>query len=207
MKTTIAGLFCGLFLALLSSSQDPPATVAGLNAEANKAYQAKDYAGFLKYEKQALAMEPNNPRLVYNVACGESLAGNAQEAVRLLDQLLAEKLDLGAETDSDFAGIRKTPEWTAFASRLADLRKPLVHSQVAFTLADPTLVATGIAVDPKTGDTYIASVRERKIVRRTKPGAVSDFIQQGRTDSCQAISSLWILRDGCSMPPPPQLLT
>src|SRR5262249_48824723 len=111
---------------------------------------------------------------------GESLAGNGPEAVRLLDQLLLRKIDLGAETDEDFSGIRKTPEWQGFESRLAGLRKPLVRSHTAFTLADPTIVATGIAVDPKTGDTYIASVRQRKILRRTKQGAVSDFIQQAQ---------------------------
>jgi sugar lactone lactonase YvrE len=65
---------------------------------------------------------------------------------------------------------------------LAELRKPLVHSDVAFKLADPAIVATGIAVDPRTGDTYIASVRERKILRRTRQGTVSDFIAQGQDD-------------------------
>ena len=117
---------------------------------------------------------------MYNVACGESLQGNAREAVRLLDKLLELKVDLGAETDGDFVGIRQTPEWAGFESRLKELRRPLVHSQIAFTLPDPTTVATGIAIDPKTGDTYIASVRQRKILRRTKRGAISDFIGQAQ---------------------------
>src|SRR5262249_28014463 len=95
----------------------------------------------------------------------------------------------GAETDPDFAGIRNTPEWTAFQSRLAELRKPLVHSQVAFTLPDPAIMATGIAVDAKTGNTYIASVRQRKILRRTKQGVVSDFIQPAQ-DGFMAGNSL-----------------
>jgi len=164
---------------LVSASQQP-ASAASLNAQAIKAYQAKDYAGFLAYEKQALGLEPDNPRIIYNVACGEALQGNAQEAVRLLDRLLARKLDLGAETDSDFSSIRKTQEWADFESRLAELRKPLVRSDVAFKLTGPAIVATGIAVDPRTGDTYIASVRQRKILRRTAQGAVSDFISEGQ---------------------------
>jgi sugar lactone lactonase YvrE len=177
MKTAILTLVCGLFVMGVSKSQESPPATAALNAEAMKAYEAKDYARFLAYETQALALEPNNPRLLYNVACGESLQGNAREAVRRLDQVLSHRVDLGAETDPDFAGIRNTPEWTVFQSRLAELRKPLARSQVAFTLPDPAIVATGIAVDAKTGDTYIASVRQRKILRRTKQGAVSDFIQ------------------------------
>jgi sugar lactone lactonase YvrE len=180
MKTMIAALLSGLLLMQVASSQEPAATAAALNAEAIKAYQAKDYARFLAYEKRALALDPHNPRVIYNVACGESLEGNAEAAVHLLDQLLLQKLDLGAETDGDFAGIRKTDAWAGFEARLGELLKPMIRSQVAFTLPDPTIVATGIAVDRKTGDSYIASARQRKILRRTRQGAVYDFIQQAQ---------------------------
>lgn len=179
MVATLVGT-CLVLGAVWGMAWQGPPTLAELNAEAMKAYQAKDYSGFLAYEKRALGLDPANPRLIYNVACGEALQGNAPEAVRLLDQLLARRLDLGAETDSDFAGIRKTQDWTGFQSRLAELRKPLVHSEVAFRLPDPGLVATGIAVDPRSGDTYIAIVRQRKILRRTKKGDVSDFITSGQ---------------------------
>lgn len=180
-KTVLSAILCAtLASSFLSSAQQQASTQADLNAAAIKAYQAKDYATFLADEKSALELAPANPRLIYNVACGEALQGNAAESVRRLDQLLAQKLDLGAETDTDFASIRKTPEWTAFESRLTELRKPLVHSTVAFSIPDPNLVATGIAVDETTGDTYIASVRERKILRRTRAGATSDFIHEAQ---------------------------
>ncbi|HYL99935.1 MAG TPA: hypothetical protein VEZ90_13355 [Blastocatellia bacterium] len=163
-----------------TSGQEPPNTVAALSAQAVKAYQAKDFARFLDYERRALKLEPENPRLAYNVACGEALRGNAAESVRLLDQLVDRKLDLSAENDDDFAGIRKTSEWAEFESRLAQLRKPLVHSEAAFKLEEPGLVATGLAADEHTGDVYIASVRDRKILRRTRSGVVSDFISQAQ---------------------------
>jgi sugar lactone lactonase YvrE len=159
-----------------SSSANSADTLGTLNAEARRAYQQKDYAQFLILEKRALQLSPGNPRLMYNVACGEALQGNPREAVRRLDQLVALKLDMGAEKDDDFSGIRKTEAWAGFESRLAQLRKPIVRSTIAFRLTDPDLLATGIAVDSRNGDTYIASVRERKIVRRSKDGTVSDFI-------------------------------
>lgn len=162
-----------------AAPQTAPSATA-LNAEAIKAYQAKDYTTFLKDESAALALEPANPRYLYNVACGEALEGHAAEAVASLDKLLAEKLDLGAETDPDFAAIRKSPQWSAFESPLAELRKPVEHSAVDFTLSERGLLATGIAEDPATGDIYIASVRERKILRRTPAGQVSDFVQSGQ---------------------------
>ncbi len=179
MKTATLQLALYVVLASLHPanllSQEIPNAPAALSAAAIKAYQEKNYAGFLSYEKRAHALDPANPRYLYNVACGESLTGNAAEAVRLLNELTARKLDLGAETDDDFSSIRKTPEWAGFEKKLAELRKPVVHSEVAFKLAEPGLLATGIAVDSQTGDTYIASVRQRKILRRTKAGAVSDF--------------------------------
>lgn len=184
---------CVVYVTLLSTAlaQDAPATPEALNAAAIKAYQSKNYVDFLANEKRALALDPSNPRSIYNVACGEALTGNAAEAVRRLDDLVARKLDLGAEADDDFAGIRKTPEWAGFVSKLTELRKPLVRSLVAFKLDDPELIATGVAVDPGSGDTFIASVRERKILRRTKAGAVSDFVSEGR-DGFMAAASLLV---------------
>lgn len=196
MNKAVISLLWSILALGAAASQEPTATA--LNAEAIKAYQAKDYAAFLNYEKRALELQPENPRFKYNVACGQSLQGNTPEAVKLLDQLLAEKIDLGAETDSDFENIRKTPEWAAFELRLAELRKPLVHSQIAFTVPDPAIAATGIAVDPKSGDTFIASVRQRKILRRTKTGVISDFIQQGQDG--------FLAGDSLAVDPPRSLL-
>ena len=184
MKTPLLMLFSGVLIIgsafIAAAIQGPAGTPAALNAEAIKAYQAKDYARFLALERRALELAPTNPRVIYNVACGEALQNNPGEAVRLLDQLLVRKLDLGAETDDDFAGLHNTKEWTDFQSRLAGLRKPVIRSEAAFTLAEPGLLATGIATDPRTGDVFIASVMQRKIVRRTKQGAVSDFIRSGQ---------------------------
>jgi sugar lactone lactonase YvrE len=194
-KSKLLTLLCVLFSIVLptlaSGADDPANRLAELDAEAGKAYRAKDYARFLALEQQALALAPSNARVLYNVACGEGLRGNAREAVRLLDQLLTRKLDLGAETDEDFSSIRKSPEWAAFLSRLAVLRKPMARSEVAFRLEDPALAATGIEIDSLTGDTYIGSVRQRKIVRRTKEGVVSDFVSTAQ-DGLMAVDALAI---------------
>src|SRR5262252_6958156 len=160
MKTPLLMLFSGVLIIgsafIAAAIQGPAGTPAALNAEAIKAYQAKDYARFLALERRALELAPTNPRVIYNVACGEALQNNPGEAVRLLDQLLVRKLDLGAETDDDFAGLHNTKEWTGFQSRLAGLRKPIIRSEAAFTLAEPGLLATGIATAPRTGDVFIA---------------------------------------------------
>lgn len=156
--------------------QEAPDTVPGLTTAARQAYQAKDYARFLALEKRMLALDPQNPRFLYNAACGEALLGRAKESAAYLELLAARKIDLGAEEDGDFAGIRDSPDWKQYQSALTALRMPLVRSKTAFTLPDPGLLSAGIAVDPATGDVYIASVRERKIVHRSTKGEISDFI-------------------------------
>src|SRR5579885_1244449 len=203
----IAALLAGILAVTAGGGQETSMTASELNAEAVKAYQGKDYGRFLAYEKRALDLDPTNERFIYNVACGEALLGNAREAVRLLGRLLADKLDFGAETDSDFEGIRGTPEWDAFKKQLAELRKPVVRSRAAFILPDPNLLATGIAVDPARGDVFIASVRERKIVRRKRDGTISDFIQQAQDGFLRGIPLRWIPLGIFSMRRLPQFLT
>jgi sugar lactone lactonase YvrE len=163
-----------------ATTAQEPTSAADWNAAAVKAYREKDYKRFLTDERKGLALEPENPRLIYNAACGEALNGNAKEAVALLDQLLARKLDLGAETDADFTGIRNTTEWAQFEAKLAELRKPVVRSTVGFKLEEPGLLAAGMAFEETTGDFYITSVRGRKIVRRAKDGKASDFVREGQ---------------------------
>jgi sugar lactone lactonase YvrE len=160
-----------------ASAQRPVDSAAALDRAAGQAYRTKDYGAFTTLERQALALDPDNARYLYDVACGEALEGHAGTAVSLLDSLLSRQLDLGAETDADFAGIRHSREWAGFESRLATMRTPIVRSSIAFTVRDPNLVATGIAVDPGTGDVYVASVRERKVIRRRTDGSVTDFVQ------------------------------
>ena len=171
----------GLLLACVWSLWWAPRGVAqqesfqSLTMAAAAAYQAKDFPTFLTIEKRALALAPGEPRTTYNVACGEALTGHAAAAVHVLDQLLASGLDIAVDKDPDFSGIVQTPEWNQFKERLAAARQPIVRSTTAFTLPDRGLMATSIAVDEQTGDTYIGSVRERKILKRTKDGTLSDF--------------------------------
>ncbi len=149
--------------------------IRALTESSIRAYQAKDYTTFLQLQKQLLVLQPGDARAIYNLACGEALNGHAVESVKLLDKLLALRIDFNADADSDFTSIKKSPEWGTFKTHLAELRQPIVHSTVAFTLPDKDLVPTSVAVDPQTGDTYIASVRERKILKRSKDGVLSDF--------------------------------
>ncbi len=140
-----------------------------------KAYEAKDYEAFLTLEKQLRSFAPNDPRTIYNVASGQALTNHPAEAISELDKIVAMHLDFAAEKDPDFASILKTPEWARYEDRVAMLRKPSGSSTVAFSIPEKGLVASSIAVDGTSGDVYIGSLRQRKILKRTKDGVVSEF--------------------------------
>jgi hypothetical protein len=139
---------------------------------------------------------------MYNVACGEALTGHGEEALQLLHTLVARKLDLGAETDADSAGIRGGPKWAAFVSELATMRQPIVKSTVAFRLDDPTLIATGIAIDPQNDDVFVASVRHRKMSGARRREWCRTSSARGRMASSPAPRSPSMRRVACSSPAP-----
>jgi sugar lactone lactonase YvrE len=147
-----------------------------LAQKANDAHKRQDYATFLLLEKKILALQPFDTVAMYNVACGEALTGHPADAIQVLDKLLKAHVDLNADTDPDFTSIHELPAWAHLKEGLAALRKPVVHSATAFILPDKDLTVSSIAVDERSGDTYIASVRERKILKRTKEGVISDFV-------------------------------
>ena len=101
--------------------------------------------------------------------------------------------------DPDLESLRDAPEFQAVVRKMAALDEPLGSSTVAFTLPDKTLITEGVAHDPKSGDFFVSSIRHRKIVRVSKDGTVSDFIEPGRDgfysvvalDVDPAMGALW----------------
>jgi tetratricopeptide (TPR) repeat protein len=62
---------------------------------------------------EALEEQPGNPSTLYNLACTEALAGDADKALDLLGEAVAgdERYREFAQTDEDFASIRDDPRF------------------------------------------------------------------------------------------------
>ena len=144
------------------------------------AYQAKDWPAFLENARQASALRPGEPRILYTLACAEARNGHAAGAAKILEGLVERKLDFGSETDDDFAAVRGSPEFTGVRSKLAELHRPVGGSAVAFRLPEKDLLTEGIAYDPASKAFFVSSVHRRKIVRRAADGTVSDFVREGQ---------------------------
>ncbi|MCH7939884.1 MAG: tetratricopeptide repeat protein, partial [Candidatus Marinimicrobia bacterium] len=69
----------------------------------------------LSWAKQALEMEPDEPGVLYNVACVYSLAGEIEDAIDCIEKVLGAGLSNRAwvEHDSDLDPLRSNPRFQA----------------------------------------------------------------------------------------------
>jgi len=76
-------------------------------------YEAGEYAEAADRARELLEAFPRNPRLLYNVACCESLAGRKEDAIEHLRLAIesSEPLRELAAGDSDFDPLRGEPEF------------------------------------------------------------------------------------------------
>jgi sugar lactone lactonase YvrE len=163
-----------------AQSVDDRAELRRLNQEAAAAHERKDFPAFLELSRRIVAKAPRSVGALYNLACAQALTGAGAEAIATLDRLASRGAAFEINDDPDLESLREAPEFQAVARKMAALAEPLGTSAVAFTLPDKTLITEGIAHDAKTGDFFVTSIRHRKILRVSKDGAVSDFLESGR---------------------------
>ncbi|HEV7890481.1 MAG TPA: SMP-30/gluconolactonase/LRE family protein [Pyrinomonadaceae bacterium] len=143
-----------------------------------KAYQAKDYAAFLENMKQAAALRPDHPRIVYNLSAAYALNGRKGEAIDRLTRLARMGLAYAAERDDDFASIKDSREFANVIALFRNNRSPVGVASQAFTVHEKGLVPESVAYDPSTRSFYVSSVYRRKILRVTSKGDAEEFADE-----------------------------
>jgi tetratricopeptide (TPR) repeat protein len=84
-------------------------------ATAIPAWQAGDFDSARRTIAEGLREYPDNPSLLYDLACLEALAGNSDAAIEHLRLAVELKPELApdARRESDFASIRERPDFPA----------------------------------------------------------------------------------------------
>ena len=157
------------------AQDERPRDARRYEALAVEAYKAKNYAAFLENMRQAAALRPNHPRLMYNLSAAYALNGRRGEALEGLGRLARMGLVFAAERDADFASLKDSRE---FAEVLALFRKngsPVGGASTAFTVREKGLVPESVAYDPVTKAFYVSSVYRRKILRVGPRGEAAEF--------------------------------
>jgi len=85
-----------------------------------RVYRAAGRAKALEWNKRALAADPEDSGMLYNVACVYALLGETDEALSCLDRAVRSGFGLREwlENDSDFIALRGDPRFQAILNRM-----------------------------------------------------------------------------------------
>ncbi|MES2697383.1 MAG: hypothetical protein V4773_28210 [Verrucomicrobiota bacterium] len=166
-----AVVLVSLALATLASAQ----THADYRLEAEAAYKRKDYPAALAATKDALALRPDSPRYLHNLAALSALTGDAASAYGYLRKLGTLGVVTAIERDPDLASIQGTPEFRRILDQFATNREPRGEAHLFAELAGRTGIVEGIAVRARTGDLFFGDVHHRCIWRRDRAGELTRF--------------------------------
>lgn len=162
-------------ISAFAQPSEPPKDSRAYERLAIKAYQAKDFPAFLENMKEADSLNPNHPRITYNVAIAYTTNGKTSEAIATLNKLAAMKLYYPIEKDDDFASLKNNADFQNIVKKFEANAQPTNKAQIAFTVKEKGLVAENVAYDKKTRNFYLASVARRKILRVNEQGESTIF--------------------------------
>ena len=133
-------------------------------AELVAAYEAQDYPTMRAAARKALDARPGYAGAIFNLALAEVLNGDASASLQVLQQLLAKKIDFGADEMDEFAQLHELPEWDVYMAAVTALYEPVGQASVAYTLPTGDFIPEGIAAGSN-GELYLGSIRHGDIVR------------------------------------------
>lgn len=156
-------LFSGVAWLLLAASPAPEKTGAAAAQDhlraAGQAYRDGDFAGFTASLESAVALNPFSLPTQYNLACGYARTGREEEALTILGNLAAAKVDFGMAADDDLESLHGSPQFDRLVSELDASLQPVSASEHRFTIDQLGLIPEGITHDRETGRLFFGSMR------------------------------------------------
>lgn len=161
-----------LALAMAISVRAEPAVTRAMQLarEATAAADAKNFPAYLGKMEEAVALRPDFPRMLVNLAAAQVANDRPEDAVATLGRLAALGLDSPVEKSAEFAAIRDRPDFKAVVKKISDNRVSRGKGEIAFSLRDFSGLPEGIAWRAKTGEFYISDVNGRAVWVWTRTG-------------------------------------
>jgi sugar lactone lactonase YvrE len=173
-------LFLVASLAVRLGAEPVAARAMALAREAAAAADAGDKAGYLAKMEEAVALRPDFPRMLVNLAAAQVANDRNDDALATLDRLAALGLSSPVEKSEDFAPLRELPAFKEVIKKLAANSQPQGDGYIAFSLRDVTGLMEGIAWREKTDEFYFGDVNGRAVwVRNKKDGALRRLTPEG----------------------------
>ncbi|MEY4938581.1 MAG: hypothetical protein RIQ93_316 [Verrucomicrobiota bacterium] len=162
---TVARLLIALLVSAAPVVAEPPAMVQALTlgSEARQAAQAGDHAATLAKLEAAVALRPDVPQLLQDLAAAQVATEHLDDAVATLGRLAALGVSAAVEKADEFAPLREHKEFKAVAKKLAANAQRQGTGETGFTLRDMTGLVEGMAWREKTGDFLFGDLHGRAI--------------------------------------------
>ena len=171
MRRLVLFFLCAASLAAATATK----THLQFRAEAEAALVSKDYAAARTAYTRALALRPDSPRYLRNLAVACALDAHKDEALDALLRLAGLGIVVRVETDAAFASLQGTPEFTAILEKLAANGAPRGKVDAFAELPSQAGIIEGIAFRESTGDLFLGDVHLRCIWRRDRAGQLTRF--------------------------------
>ncbi len=126
-----------------------------------------------------LEQRPDDPTLHYMLAYYLNASGRTEEAIRALERTLELGDGFLPTPEIDFPNLVADPRLLALVQKFAAALPRTPDAPLAFTIPDPKLIPEGIAHDPVSGDFFVGSGPQRRIVRIRANGTQSDLSRPG----------------------------
>jgi len=122
-----------------------------------------------------LEQRPEDPTPHYMLAYYLNVSGRTEEAFRALERTLELGDGFLPTPEIDFPNLATDPRLLALVRKFAAALPRTPDAPLAFTIPDPKLIPEGIAHDSVSGDFFVGSGPQRRIVRIRRDGTQSDL--------------------------------
>lgn len=160
---------------------EPPLVAQAMQLARDGAAAAErgDTAAYLAKMEAAVALRPDFPRMLVNLAAAQLAAERPEDALMTLERLVALGVSSPVEKSPEFAALRTHRDFPAVVKKLAANLHPRGAGEVAFALREVTGLIEGIAWREKTGEFYFGDVNGRAVWRRKNDGSLQRFTPEG----------------------------
>lgn len=160
-----------------SNSAADAMALAGEAAQA--AAQAKDLPVYLEKMEAAVALRPDFPQLLMNLAAAQVANGKLDEAIATLERAAKLGVTGAVGKSEELAALRGRKDFEAIVRRFATNGHPQGRGEIAFALRDVTGLIEGIAWREGTREFFFSDVNGRAIWRRNKDNTLRRFTPEG----------------------------
>jgi len=170
-------------IALVAALQtpDPSGDARALYIAALAAKEKGDLAGYLTNARDAAALRPMHPIILYHLASAYALNHQPEQAGDVLRRLANLAVYRDIANDPSFASaVNHRSIQTAIRDLVRVKHRRIGAGTVYRTIPDPAFIPEGIAYDPTSRSLFVSSQHERKIVRIDPDGRVTDFITEAQ---------------------------